>query len=317
MWKYTSKEQINTFLLSLNLIDDNLIDKQKIKKLYSISNHIEDNYRVFKIKKRTHGYRTIYEPNYELKYIQKQILNNILNDMPISIYAKAYHRGISLKENAIPHLNKNIILKLDISNFFDNISFIDVYNSCFRNEFFPKQIGILLTYLTTYNDHLTQGSPTSSYISNLVMKEFDEEIGDYCSKINVSYTRYSDDMTFSGNFNPTDIIRKVNSLLKKTNLNINKDKIHIIKKSQKQLVTGIIVNKKINTNISYRKKIRQEIYYIKKYGLNSHLKRIKYLQSKDSFLNSLYGRISYVLEIDKTNKEFLEYKKYILRLKNM
>lgn len=311
MWKYINKQNINEFLLSLDLIDNKLIDKDKIKKLYSISNRIEDNYKVFKIRKRNGKYRTIYEPNYNLKYIQKQILNNILNNYKISKYAKAYHKGISLKDNAINHINKEVILKLDLENFFDNISFIDVYNYCFPIEYFPKQIGMLLTYLVTYEDHLTQGSPTSAYISNLVMRDFDEELGEFCNKLNVSYTRYSDDMTFSGNFNPTDIIKKINQLLKNTNLNLNKDKIHIIRKNNKQLVTGIVVNKKLSVDINYRKKIRQEIYYIKKYGLNSHLKHINYLQSKETYLNNLYGRILYVLQIDNSNKEFIEYKKYI------
>lgn len=315
MWKYIDKTKANEFLLSLDLIEDNLIDKQKIRKLYSITNNIEENYKMFKIKKRTKGYRTIYEPNYELKYIQKQILNNILNGMTISKYAKAYHKGINLKDNASPHLHKDIILKLDLENFFDNISFIDVYNSCFSIKYFPKQIGMLLTYLTTYNDHLTQGSPTSAYISNLVMKEFDEQLGDFCDKINVSYTRYSDDMTFSGNFNPTDIIKKVNCLLKKTNLSINKNKIHVIKNNNQQKVTGVVVNNKLNVDINYRKKIRQEIYYIKKYGLNSHLKHINYLSLKAVYINNLYGRILYVLQIDRYNKEFIDYRKYINKIK--
>lgn len=316
MWKYINKQDINNFLLSLNLIDNKLIDKDKIKELYSISNNIEDNYKIFKIKKRNGKYRTIYEPNSTLKYIQRQILNNILNERKISRYAKAYHKGLSLKDNAIPHINKDIILKLDLENFFDNISFIDVYNTCFPIEYYPKSIGMLLTYLVTYEDHLTQGSPTSAYISNLVMRDFDEQLGNYCSILNVSYTRYSDDMTFSGNFNPSDIIKKVNELLKNTNLTLNKDKIHIITKNNKQLVTGVIVNKKLSTDITYRKKIRQEIYYIKKYGLDSHLSHINYKLSKETYLNNLYGRILYVLEIDKNNKEFINYKKYIQKFKN-
>lgn len=315
MWKYIDKEKCNEYLLSLNLIDNKLIDKDRLKKLYSISNRIEDNYKVFKIKKRNGKYRTIHEPNSTLKYIQRQILTNILNDMKISKYAKAYHKGIGLKDNAIEHTNKEMILKLDLENFFDNISFIDVYNTCFPIEYFPKSIGMLLTYLVTYEDHLTQGSPTSSYISNLVMRDFDEELGNYCHNIDVSYTRYSDDMTFSGNFNPTDIIKKVNQLLKKTNLSLNKDKIHVISKNNKQIVTGIVVNKKLSIDINYRKKIRQEIYYIKKYGLNSHLKHINYLSSKETYLNNLYGRILYVLQIDNNNQEFNEYKKYIKELK--
>lgn len=314
MWKYIGTKECNDFLLSLNLI--NCKDKNKyIKTIYSISNNIEKNYKVYKIKKRNGKYRTIYEPNSMLKQIQKQILINILNNKSISKYAKAYHKGISLKDNAIPHINKKIILKLDIKNFFENISFLDVYNSCFSIEYFPKSVGFILTYLCTYDNHLTQGSPTSAYISNLIMKEFDEEIGNWCNINDISYTRYSDDMTFSGNFNPSELIIKIRKMLYKLGLELNNDKIHIVNKSQSQSVTGIIVNEKLQVNAKYRNKIRQEMYYIKKFGLKSHLNKCNININELKYLDKLYGRILYVLQINKFDQEFLKYKKFIEELK--
>ena len=314
MWKYIGTKECNDFLLSLNLI--NCKDKDKyIKTIYSISNNIEKNYKVYKIKKRNGKYRTIYEPNSMLKHIQKQILINILNNKSISKYAKAYHKGISLKDNAIPHINKKIILKLDIKNFFENISFLDVYNSCFSIEYFPKSVGFILTYLCTYDNHLTQGSPTSAYISNLIMKEFDEEIGNWCNINDISYTRYSDDMTFSGNFNPSELIIKIRKMLYKLGLELNNDKIHIVNKSQSQNVTGIIVNEKLQVNAKYRNKIRQEMYYIKKFGLKSHLNKCNININELKYLDKLYGRILYVLQINKFDQEFLKYKKFIEELK--
>lgn len=314
MWKYIGTKECNDFLLSLNLI--NCKDKDKyIKTIYSISNNIEKNYKVYKIKKRNGKYRTIYEPNSMLKHIQKQILINILNNKSIAKYAKAYHKGISLKDNAIPHINKKIILKLDIKNFFENISFLDVYNSCFSIEYFPKSVGFILTYLCTYDNHLTQGSPTSAYISNLIMKEFDEEIGNWCNINDISYTRYSDDMTFSGNFNPSELIIKIRKMLYKLGLELNNDKIHIVNKSQSQNVTGIIVNEKLQVNAKYRNKIRQEIYYIKKFGLKSHLNKCNINVNELKYLDKLYGRILYVLQINKFDQEFLKYKKFIEELK--
>ena len=314
MWKYIGTKECNDFLLSLNLF--NLKDEKKyIKILYSISNNIEKNYKIYKIKKRNGKYRTIYEPNSLLKHIQSQILVNILNNKSISKYAKAYHKGISLKDNAIPHINKDIILKLDIKDFFENICFVDIYNSCFPIEYFPKSVGMLLTYLCTYDEHLTQGSPTSAYISNLVMKDFDEVLGAWCLKKDISYTRYSDDMTFSGDFNPSEIIIKVRKMLYKLGLQLNNDKIHVVNKSSCQFVTGIVVNEKIQVNSKYRKEIRQEIYYIKKFGLESHLKRSKYNLDQKSYINSLYGRILYVLQINDNDLEFKKYKQFILDLK--
>lgn len=313
MWKYIDKDQCNEFLLSLQLINckDN---NEYLEKLYTISNRIENNYKVYKIKKRNGKYRTIYNPNPILKYIQRQILNNILNNKSISKYARAYHKGITLVDNAFPHVNKKIILKLDIKDFFNNVKFNDVYNTCFSIEYFPESIGMLLTYLCTYNDYLPQGAPTSSYISNLVMKEFDNEIGDWCESNNVSYTRYSDDMTFSGDFNPKIVIIKVRKMLNKLGLQLNDNKTNVISKSSSQNVTGIVVNEKIQINSKYRSTIRKEVYYISKYGVDSHLERIKNKLSKDKYLNNLYGRILFVLQIDKGNQEFIKYKQIIKEL---
>lgn len=315
MWKYIGTKECNEFLLSLNLFDCK-DEKKYIKTIYSLSNSIENNYKVYKIKKNNGKYRTIYEPNPLLKHIQNQILVNILNNKAISKYAKAYHKGISLKDNVIPHINKKIILKLDIKNFFENISFLDVYNCCFPIEYFPKSVGMILTYLCTYNDHLTQGSPTSAYISNLVMKEFDEEIGDWCDLNKIGYTRYSDDMTFSGDFNPSEVIIKIRKMLYKLGLELNDSKIHIVHKSSSQNVTGIVVNEKVQVNSQYRKRIRQEVYYIKKYGLNSHLQNINSDISPKKYINKLYGKILYVLQINKNDKEFIEYKRIIGNLKD-
>ncbi len=313
MWKYIGIKECNEFLLSLNLFKCKN-KKKYIKVLYSIGNNIEENYNIYKIKKRNGKYRTIYEPNSLLKHIQKKILINILNNKTISKYAKAYHKGISLKDNAIPHANKKIILKLDIKNFFESITFANIYNSCFQIEYFPKSVGILLTTLCTYDNHLTQGSPTSAYISNLVMKEFDEELGIWCEENNISYTRYSDDMTFSGNFNPSDIIVKVRKMLYKLGLQLNNDKTHIIKNSSSQNVTGIVVNEKVQVNIKYRKSIRQEMYYIKKFGLNSHLNKINVNIDKIKYLNKLYGKILYILQINENDKEFNDYKNIIKKI---
>ena len=308
MWKYLTDDLYKEFLLSLNLVDSELY----IKKLYAISNNIEDNYKVFKIKKSNGSFRKIYEPNGTLKYIQRQILKNILENKKVSKYATAYQKGKSLKDNASIHIGKKIILKLDIKNYFDSISFYSIYDSCFSIEYFPKGIGMLLTYLCTYNGYLPQGAPTSAYISNLVMKDFDDELGNWCDKNNISYTRYSDDMTFSGNFNPNLVIKKVKEMLFKLGFELNKKKIHIIKQNQQQKITGIVVNEKMQVEKNYRKEIRKEIYYIKKYGLDSHLNRIN-CNNKEKYLNKLYGRILFVFQIN-NNQEFLNYKKYVLKI---
>ena len=316
MWQHLTKSKINEFILSLNLIsNEKLSDKEKLKLLYTISNHAEKHYKVFKIPKRNGGYRTIYEPDYTLKSIQRNILNNVLNERITSSYAKAYKKGLSLVDNAIPHLNKKVILKLDIKDFFPSIDFLKVYKKAFPRNIYPEAVASLLTNLTTYNNFLPQGTPTSSYISNLVLRSFDIKVGNFCEDRNISYTRYCDDMTFSGDFDTNEVITFVKNALYKEGFILNKQKIKIIKPNKAQIVTGIVCNEKLSIPRPYKKAIRQSIYYINKYGLDNHLKHIKSLDDKTTYLNKLYGQVSFVLQIEKNNPEFLNYKNTLIKLK--
>ena len=316
MWEHLTKSKINEFILSLNLIsNNNLTDKEKLKLIYTISNNVEKHYKVFKIPKCSGNYRTIYEPDYTLKSIQRNILNNVLSDRRTSDFACAYKKGIGLVDNAKPHLNKKYILKLDIKDFFPSIDFVSVYKKAFPRYIYPEAVASLLTNLTTYNNFLPQGAPTSSYISNLILRSFDIKIGKFCKENNISYTRYCDDMTFSGDFNISQVITLVKSELLKNNFILNKKKIKVICANKPQIVTGIVCNVKLTVPRMYKKKIRQEIYYINKFGLDSHLQFQKCNIEAPLYLNKLYGKILFVLQIEKNNQEFLKYRKMILNLK--
>ena len=312
MWKYLTNDKYNDFLLSLNLV--NTTDIKMVKKiLYNISNNIDANYDELIIRKKNGKPRFIHEPSSELKIIQKNILKNILEDMKLSRYSYAYKKGCSLKDNVIQHVNKNVVVKLDIKNFFDSITFDKVYKTCFNETLYPESLGILLTNLCVYNNKLPQGAPTSGYISNLVMRNFDETIGYYCDENNISYSRYCDDMTFSGNFNVNKLILYVKDLLKEKNFKLNERKTRIIKKNNRQQITGIVVNEKINICKKYKRKIRQEIYYIYKYGLTNHLLRINYEKKEKDYLLSLLGKVNYVYNIIPT-KEFKNFYNYLMEL---
>lgn len=302
------------FLLSLYAFNNELTDNQKIRKLYVMSNHITKYYNSFSIKKKNGKDRNILSPYIELKKIQHNILNMLLYDKRPSEYAKAYIKKIGLLDNVKIHRGYKFILKLDICNFFENISFVDIFN-VFKEFGFSDRLCSLLAHLTTYNDFLPQGAPTSPYLSNLVLRDFDYLIGKWCMENNINYTRYSDDMTFSMNKYNNELIRFVRISLYKYGLELNNDKICLINCSSQQKITGIVVNDKIQVDVKYRKRIRQELYYINKYGIYEHLRRINN-NDKDKYLRSLYGRILFVLSVDSMNKEFLEYKNVISNIIN-
>ena len=199
-----------SFLLSLYTFNEHLTDNQKIKKLYIMSNNITKYYNEFTIKKRNGKDRHILSPYTELKKIQLNILNDLLYDKRQSPYAKAYIKEVGLVDNAKTHIGYKYIVKLDISNFFENVSYVDVYN-IFKEYGFSNRICGLLAHLTTYDDYLPQGAPTSPCLSNLVLRDFDYKVGRWCKDKNINYTRYSDDMTFSMNEYNKDLIRfKIN-----------------------------------------------------------------------------------------------------------
>lgn len=302
-------ENEKNFLLSLYAFNNKLTDNQKIKKIYIMSNHITKYYNSFTIKKKSGKDRNILSPYTELKKIQFNILNDLLYDKRISEYAKAYVKNISLIDNVKIHRGYKYILKLDISNFFENISYVDVYN-IFKEYGFSNGLCGVLAHLTTYDEYLPQGAPTSPYLSNLVMRKFDYIIGKWCKKHDINYTRYSDDMTFSMNEYNKELIRFVRVNLYKYGLELNNEKICLINNSSQQKITGIVVNNKIQVDSKYRKTIRQEVYYINKYGIDEHIKRIN-IEDKKKYLDSLFGRIQFVLCVDSRNKEFIKYSNII------
>ena len=278
--------------------------------LYGLSNNLGKHYHNVFIPKSDGSKRKLSVPDLILKKVQRSIADNILMQYPISKYAKAYKVGSSVQKNAQPHVGKKKILKLDIEGFFDHILYSQVKNTVFYKEKFSEPIRVLLSMLCYYKESLPQGAPTSPTITNIIMYDFDETVGDFCIKKKIAYTRYCDDMTFSGDFDEREIISFVKGELRKLGLFLKNRKTAVISASKRQVVTGIVVNEKINVSKDYKKNIRQEIYYIKKFGLDEHLKRLG-ISDKQQYVQSLKGRIAFVLQTTPNEREFVEYKDFL------
>lgn len=272
--------------------------------VYAVSNSPMHFYRHYSIKKKAGGLREISEPLPSLKEIQRWILDNILAKVPVSPYAKAYVKNRSIKENARFHRKQKIVLSLDIEKFFDKISSDKIYD-IFIKFGYKKEVAVLLTNLCCLHGSLPQGAPTSPTLSNMVMIDFDNNISNFTRDKKIRYTRYADDMTFSGDFNPGQIISYVKRNLNPLGLKLNGDKTRTRKQGQRQEVTGIVVNQQLQIAKSERKKIRQQMYYIKKYGLESHLKHCAI--SKENYLLHLRGIIQHALFINPYDKELKSY----------
>lgn len=286
------------------------------RSLYTASNTINDRYHLVKIPKSDGDYRELHVPDTFLKSIQKSIARNILAYEEISPYACAYRINGSTRANAMAHIGGSIVLKMDIRKFFDHITYPMVKELVFSAEKYSEEIRILLSILCVYTHTVPQGAPTSPSISNIILRDFDNTIGKCCEERGIAYTRYCDDMTFSGEFNPNEVKEIVYTEIRKYGFFINNRKTVVLHDGQCKSVTGIVVNEKLSIPKEYKKSIRQIMYYCDKYGVVNHMQSIGFIGYKEDYLNSLLGRINYVLSVEKDNEEFAGYKKKTLKWKS-
>ena len=283
------------------------------KTLYAVSNNISKHYHKAKLPKKDGGYRNLSVPDEVLKSIQRRIADVLLIHMPVSRYAKAYRFGSSTLRNAKQHVGKQVVLKLDILHFFDSIRYSTAKDKVFPEEIYAEPLRILLTMLCYRKDALPQGAPSSPAITNIILYEFDEQIGQWCRERGIAYTRYCDDMTFSGEFDPAEVIRFVRLELKKMGFLLNEQKTRIQRPGQQQTVTGIVVNEKMSIPADYRRKLRQELYYCRKFGIQEHLQKIGLEIPADIYRMQLLGKVNYVLRVHPDDRDMLEARKWLQR----
>lgn len=281
------------------------------KSFFKLLNNIEKFYSSFVVKKKNGKERKIYAPHWRLKHVQKNINKKILCFYPVSEYAKAYIKNIQITANAVPHVNKKYLLKLDITDFFESITFGHILSNVFNKNYFPAPVGIALTKLCCCKGSLVQGAPTSPMISNLVMKNFDDYIGEWCKKQEIAYTRYCDDMTFSSDKPLYHVYYKVKKILLKMGFELNESKTRFLTKGSRQTVTGIVVNKKISISNEYKRTLRQQLYYFLKFGEDDRALLEKNI-TFETYYYMLLGKTAYLLSVEKDNAFFKNKKEELL-----
>ena len=171
-------------------------------------------YSHFTIAKRNGAPRHIWSPIPRLKFVQRWILHHILHNLMIHGSAHGFVRGKSIVTNAAVHSNSELLIKLDVTDFFPSVSWRRV-KGVFRHAGYPEQIATLLALLctesprqivqqngTTYyvalgDRALPQGAPTSPALSNIVCLNLDRRLTGLAEKLGLRYSRYADDLTFS------------------------------------------------------------------------------------------------------------------------
>lgn len=154
-------------------------------------------YRHFKIPKKSGGVRAVSSPKTYLKVILSYIKTHLFSGIEVHKSVHSYRKGRSFLTNAQEHVGKKYVLNIDLESYFSSIN-IHKVNKVLKDNDFSSNSRKLLIQLCTLNKVLPQGSPTSPILSNAAFYRIDESMYEYCLRNNLNYTRYSDDITISG-----------------------------------------------------------------------------------------------------------------------
>ncbi|AXQ23142.1 RNA-directed DNA polymerase [Acinetobacter wuhouensis] len=268
-------------------------------------------YRQFKIPKKKGGERTITVPSPSLMLVQKWIYNYILINKKIHYSAHGFNFNRSIITNAKMHVGNKAFLKIDLKDFFPSIPIGWIVNY-FKQQGYPPKISFYLASLCTLKDSLPQGAPTSPILSNIIFYNLDKVLYKFSKKNALTYTRYADDLVFSGKYISLKFRNFVIFLIRKYGFQINSKKTSLKVNAGQNIITGILVKDTIFVPKKYKRKLRQEMFYIKKFGLLSHIATTNIRDP--NYVYSLMGRLNFVLTVEPENEEFIEYQNYIKRI---
>lgn len=234
--------------------------------LISIISTAGRRYKTYKIPKRSgNGFRTIAQPAPEVKRIQRIVVEKVIGNWPIHEAATAYRKGFSIRNHAALHSNSKYLLKLDFSDFFPSISLDAVRRHIAKHSILSEQDSIFLASILTWLNKqtgarcLSIGAPSSPFVSNSMMFDFDAALYEYCVERGVVYSRYADDLAFSTNQPKilADIERFAHELVSSLSyprLRFNETKTVNVSKRDRRVLVGLNITPEGGVSIGRERK---------------------------------------------------------------
>lgn len=311
--------------------------------LRSVTERTQSNaYRTFRIFKaqlkdeKKPRFRIISVPSPQLMAAQRWILEKVIGDIPVHEASVAYSKGDNITEAASRHCNSKWLIKLDIKNFFESITERSVY-SVFHEIGYQPLVALELARICTKQNkkgnidsddrwgslpfnyksiqayksisqgHLPQGAPTSPMLANLTMRKFDKKVSDLAKKLNLRYTRYADDLTFSSNRNDFNrenarqFIREIHSITRHYAFEPNLTKTRVVPPGGRKIVLGLLVDgPEPRLTKKYRDNIDQHLHFLLRPDISipDHATRSK-SESIYGLKNHVRGLIAHAGQVDK------------------
>ena len=248
-------------------------------------------YHRYEIPKKTGGMRSISAPKPALAGAQRWVLEEILEKIESRPEAHGFVKGRSVRSNALPHVGRAVVVNLDLKDFFPTLTFRRV-KGLFRHMGYSEHVATVLGLLTTEPPRvkaeldgklygvalgervLPQGACTSPAITNLVCRKLDRRFKGLADKHGFTYTRYADDLTFSGPKRQKvgRLLKSVRSILEDEGFFEHPKKTKVMGRGRRQEVTGVTVNDKLAMSRADKRRLRATLHNADKHGLASQNK---------------------------------------------
>lgn len=222
-------------------------------------------YREVRIPKRRGGTRMLHIPDPATKWTQRRILRRLLQGLKSHEAAMGFEKGKSIRDNAQRHIQSQVIVNLDLVDFFPSTHHLRV-TAFFQRVGWNREAARWLTAWTCLAEGLPQGAPTSPRLSNLINRLMDQQLSECGTQRGFRYSRYADDLTFSFPHhselvppNASDIrnlIRTVEGIVRGYGYRLHPQKRRIRRAHQLQTVTGLVVNQKVQLPRETRRWLR-------------------------------------------------------------
>ncbi|AIY40562.1 Retron-type RNA-directed DNA polymerase [Collimonas arenae] len=296
--------------------------------LYALQD--SDKYKSFNVPKKTGGTRQISEPHPLLKKIQRKLADSLLELYKPKQSVHGYLKDKSIVSNAKMHLRKRYLLNFDLADFFTSINFGRVRGLFLNHPFnFPQEVATALARISTKENSLPQGAPSSPVISNFMCWGLDNYLRKFCYQLGCTYTRYADDISISTNREnfPTEIANVkhdpysaviseiLTTKIEQNGFTINNAKTRFSTPRQSQVVTGLKVNEFANVSRKYVRNLRAMLHAWEKFGLDKAESefREKYVSKHRapflppvSFKQVLHGKLTFLRSVRGPNDDIYQ-----------